>query len=161
MPTQPIAIINQRAVKRLQQGHLWIFASDIIRVSAEAGEVVALQDERRGEYGYAFYSNTSQIALRWCAPAGPPPDMDYWRIRLQQAEAYRSMVVQDTDAYRLVYSEGDLLSSLIIDRYADHFVLQTLSQGTDRLKSTWVTLVQELYEPASIIERNDASVRGL
>lgn len=160
MTTVPMVKISARAVKRLQQGHLWIYASDVVRASGAAGgDVVEMLDERGHSHGYAFYSDASQITLRWCAPAGDPPDEAFWRARLSQAAAYRQQVVADTDAYRLVYSEGDLLSSLIIDRYGDHFVLQTLSQGTERLKPTWVALLQELFQPASIIERNDVAVR--
>jgi 23S rRNA (cytosine1962-C5)-methyltransferase len=155
-----MAKINARAVKRLQQGHLWIYASDVLGIEgATGGDVVALVDERGRAHGYAFYSDASQITLRWCAPAGDPPDRAFWRRQLQRAADYRWQVVTDTSAYRCVYSEGDLLSSLIIDCYGDHFVLQTLSQGTDRLKETWVELIQELYAPASIVERNDVSVR--
>lgn len=161
MPTVATVKINARAVKRLQHGHLWIYASDVIdAATAQGGDVVALRDDRGREHGYAFYSDASQITLRWCAPAGDPPDRNFWAQRLRQAIAYRERVVRDTNAYRLIYSEGDLLSSLIIDRYEDHFVLQTLSQGTDRLKATWVSLLQEIFSPASIIERNDASVRN-
>lgn len=156
------ATVHARGVKRLQQGKLWIYAGDVLRVrDAQGGDVVALEDERGRALGYAFYSDASQITLRWCAPEGPPPDREFWRARLLQADDYRQRVVNDTDAYRMVYSEGDLLPSLIIDRYGEHIVLQTLSQGTDRLKSTWVELLQELYAPESIIERNDASVRKL
>lgn len=160
MTTFPTAVISPRAVKRLQGGHLWVYASDVLDTGgAEGGSILALRDERGRQHGYAFYSNTSQITLRWCAPAGTPPDRDFWRHRLEQAYQYRQQVVAETDSYRLVFSEGDLLSSLIIDRYADHFVLQTLSQGTDALKGVWVDLLQELFQPASISERNDGSVR--
>ena len=155
-----LATVHARAVQRLRQGHLWIYAGDVLRVrDAQGGDVVAIEDERGRPYGYAFFSDASQITLRLCAPAGEAPDRAFWRARLRQAQAYRARVVSDTTAYRLVYSEGDLLPSLIIDRYDEHFVLQTLSQGSDRLKSTWVELLCELYAPASIIERNDASVR--
>jgi 23S rRNA (cytosine1962-C5)-methyltransferase len=156
------ATVHPRGVKRLRQGRLWIYAGDVLRVrDAQGGDVVAIEDERGHPYGFAFYSDASQITLRWCAPPGAAPDRAFWRARLRQAEAYRHRVVTDTNAYRLVYSEGDLLPSLIIDRYGEHFVLQTLSQGADRLKATWVDLLQELFTPASIIERNDASVRKL
>src|SRR6185503_912222 len=64
-------------------------------------------------------------------------------------------------AFRLVYGESDLLPSLIIDRYNDCFVVQTLSQGTDALKQTWVELLVERYKPRAIIERNEARVRDL
>ena len=154
------AIINKRAVERLKTGHLWIYTSDVLNVrDAAPGDIVAVQDEKGNARGYAFFSTTSQITLRWCAPPGPLPDRDFWRKRLQDAETYRRRVVSDTDAYRLVYGDSDLLPSLLIDRYGDHFVIQTLTQSTDRLLNTWVELLQELYAPTSISERNDASVR--
>ncbi len=152
--------ISSRGIKRLRGGHLWIYSSDVLdRGGAVGGDLVALADERRHDYGYAFYSDASEITLRWCAPAGPVPDREFWHRRFRQAELHRQHVVADTDAYRVIYSEGDLLSSLIVDRYADHFVLQTLSQGTDRLLDTWVSLLEELYHPLSISVRNDAHVR--
>jgi 23S rRNA (cytosine1962-C5)-methyltransferase len=70
-------------------------------------------------------------------------------------------VVKDATAYRLVYGESDLLPSLIIDRFNDSFVIQTLSQGMDRLKQTWVDLLVERYSPRAVIERNEARVREL
>jgi len=152
--------INAKAVQRLKHGHLWIYTSDVIATgTAEAGDVVEMRDQAGNAFGYAFYSQASQITLRWCAPPGAPPDRTFWRARLEQADAYRRQVVRDTDAYRLVYGESDLLPSLLIDRYGEHFVIETLSQGTDRLKATWVELLEELYHPASITERNDAAVR--
>jgi 23S rRNA (cytosine1962-C5)-methyltransferase len=160
MSSTPTVIIDARGVKRLKQGHLWIYASDVLNArNATGGDVVALTDERGHPYGYAFYSDASQITLRWCAPPGPPPDRDFWLARFLAADAYRKQVVHDSNAYRYIYSEGDLLSSLIIDRYDKHFVIQTLAQGTERLKGLWVELLQELFSPDSIVERNDTPVR--
>jgi len=160
MSKNATAIINARAVKRLKQGHFWIYASDVVDVEhATPGATVAIADEKGRPYGYAFYSDTSQITLRWCAGVGPAPDRDFWRHRLLAADQYRRQVVHNTDAYRLVYGESDLIPSLLVDRYGEHFVIQTLSQGADRLKELWVELLQELYRPASISERNDSSVR--
>lgn len=160
MSAPAVVRISARGAKRLYEGHLWIYTSDVLNTGgADGGDVVAVHDDRGHDLGYAFYSDSSQIVLRWCAPPGPAPDRAFWRARFARAITYRERVVQDTDAYRLIYSEGDLLSSLIIDRYGDHFVLQTLSQGTDRLKDLWIDLLQERFSPASIIERNEASVR--
>jgi len=160
MAHTPTATINTRAVTRLRQGHLWIYASDVLSVhDATPGDIVTMQDEKGHPWGYAFFSSTSQITLRRCAPPGPPPDRAFWRQRFRQAETYRRQVVGDTDAYRLIYGDSDLIPSLLIDRYGEHFVIQTLTQGTDRLLDTWVELLRELYTPASISERNDVSVR--
>ena len=69
--------------------------------------------------------------------------------------------MRDTTAFRLVYGESDLLPSLIIDRYNDCFVIQTLSQGMDAIKQMWIELLVERYHPRAIIERNEARVREL
>src|SRR5712691_1200354 len=88
-------------------------------------------------------------------------DREWWRGRLRLSAARRAQVAQETNAYRLVYSEGDLLPSLIVDRYDDVFVMQTLSQGTEHLKSTLAELLVEEFTPRTIVERNDARVREL
>jgi 23S rRNA (cytosine1962-C5)-methyltransferase len=90
-----------------------------------------------------------------------PIDRDFWLARLAAAEQLRSRVVSNTTAYRLVYGESDLLPSLIIDRFNDCLVIQTLSQGMDALKQMWVDLLVDRYGPRAIIERNEARVRDL
>jgi 23S rRNA (cytosine1962-C5)-methyltransferase len=85
----------------------------------------------------------------------------FWLSRLEGAERLREHVVRDTTAYRLIYGESDLLPSLILDRYNDCFVIQTLSQGMDALKQMWIELIAERYSPRAIVERNEARVRDL
>jgi 23S rRNA (cytosine1962-C5)-methyltransferase len=91
----------------------------------------------------------------------PDLDRDFWRARLRSAAQWRNRIVSGTDAYRLVHAEGDYLPGLIIDRYLDCFVIQTLTQGMDGLKSMWVELLIEEFQPRLIVERNDAKVRQL
>jgi len=86
-------------------------------------------------------------------------DREWWRRRLQSAASRRSGISADTNAYRLVYSEGDLLPSLIIDRYDDVFVMQNLAQGTEAVKQSLVELLVEEFAPRAVIERNDVKVR--
>src|SRR5262249_26455978 len=88
-------------------------------------------------------------------------DLAFWRARLLAAADWRRRVVDDTDAYRLVHAEGDFLPGLIIDRYGDCFVLQTLTRGMDALKPMWVELLVEQFHPRLIVERNEAKVRQL
>lgn len=91
------AIINSHAVRRLRQGHLWMYASDVLDTGGAApGALVALADERGHQFGYAFYSDASQITLRWCAPIGARPDREFWRRRLLAADALRRRVVSNT-----------------------------------------------------------------
>ena len=154
--------INKRGVERLRARHCWVYRSDLTDASsASAGEVARVTDTKGRPLGRALYSSRSQIALRMVAFDDVEIDREFWLARLGTAEELRRRVVKDTTAYRLVYGESDLLPSLIIDRFNDSFVIQTLSQGMDRLKQTWVELLAERFAPRAIIERNEARVREL
>ena len=154
-------VITSRGVERLRSGHLWVYRSDVRSASAEAGAIVRLADERGRIHGRAFYSDKSQIAVRLLTHEDVPVDRAFLCERVRRAAGYRQLVVENTDAYRVVYGEADLLPSLVVDRYGDYLVLQTLSQATDRLKSTFVEILAELFSPKGILERNDPKVRLL
>jgi 23S rRNA (cytosine1962-C5)-methyltransferase len=152
--------VNKRGADRVRRGHLWIYRSDVVDVDAEGGSVVVVKDERGNFIGQALYSAASQIALRFLTQTKEEIDRDWWRRRIIDA-ASRRHIPADTNAYRLIYSEGDLLPSLIVDRYDDVLVLQTLSQGTETFKSTFTEILIEEFRPRAVIERNDARVREL
>jgi len=154
-------VISSRGVERLRSGHLWVYRSDIRSAQAEPGSIVRVTDERGRFHGRAFYSDKSQIAVRLLTRADVPIDRAFFAQRLRQAAAYRKIVVENTEAYRLVYGEADQIPSLIVDRYGDYLVIQTLSQATDRLKNTFVEILAELFAPKGILERNDPKVRLL
>jgi 23S rRNA (cytosine1962-C5)-methyltransferase len=157
------AIITQRGAERVRNGHLWIYRSDVREVASglAGGEVVRVQDERGRLIGQALYSDRSEISLRLLSLEDEVIDRGWWRGRLQAARRRRQAITSDTNAYRLVYSEGDLLPSLIVDVYDRVLVLQTLSQGTDALKEMLVELLVEEFEPRAVVERNDVKVRAL
>jgi len=152
--------VNKRGADRIRRGHLWIYRGDITKAEeAAGGSIVNVSDTNRNFVGQAFYSDSSQIALRFLALTRDPIDREWWRKRIREAAGRRAAIDSTTNAYRLVYSEGDLLPSLIIDRYDDVFVLQTLSQGTEAIKSMLVELLVEEFAPRAIVERNDVRVR--
>src|SRR5581483_3956946 len=154
--------ISKRGAKRIRSGHLWVYKSDLRELrDAEGGTIVSVLDEARNFVGQAFYSDASEIALRFLTTHREAIDRDWWRKRLRACAARRAGIAKETNAYRLVYSEGDLLPSLVVDVYDGNLVLQTLSQGTDRLQPDIVELLLEEFNPRSIIERNDARVRDL
>jgi 23S rRNA (cytosine1962-C5)-methyltransferase len=166
-------IVNRKAADRAASGHPWIFASDIIdRGDAAPGDAVLVAVANRNgtpgkPLGVAHYSSTSQIALRMLSESigrqSPLETIDraFFMRRLSAAIAHRQRVVQDSDAYRLVYSEGDLFPGLIVDRYGPYLVMQTLSQGMDRSRDLIAECLTELLAPAGIFARNDAGVRKL
>lgn len=152
--------VNKRGADRVRAGHLWIYSSDVVDFAAEGGSVVRVTDERGNFVGQALFSDASQIALRFLTQTNEEIDREWWRRKIVEAAARRNIPV-GTNAYRLIYSEGDLLPSLIVDRYDDVLVLQTLSQGTDAVKSLVTEILIEEFGPRAIIERNDARVREL
>lgn len=153
-------LVNKRGADRVRNGHLWIYRSDLVDVAAAGGSVVSVKDERGNFIGQALYSDASQIALRFLTPGHEEIDRAWWQRRIREA-ARRRNIPPDTNAYRLVYSEGDLLPSLIVDVYDDVLVMQTLSQGTDELKSSLAEILIEEFNPRAVVERNDARVREL
>ena len=147
MSDSTIVTINQRGADRIRSGHLWVYRSDLQRTPPPetGGEIVRVTDPRGKFLAQAFYSSRSEIALRVLTTEAAPVEREWWRKRLLDAAARRAALHASTDAYRLVYSEGDLMSSIIIDRYADVFVLQTLSQGAERVKPLLVELLREEF----------------
>ncbi len=156
-------IVNKRGAERVRRNnHLWIYRSDITdTANITGGSIVRVNDERGNLIGQALYSDRSEIALRFLTHGNEKIDREWWRKRLREAMRRREDYLSDTNAYRLVYSEGDLLPSLIVDVYADVFVLQTLAQGTDAVKEMLVELIVEEFAPRAVIERNDVRVREL
>jgi 23S rRNA (cytosine1962-C5)-methyltransferase len=154
-------VISPRGIDRLRSGHLWVYRSDVRSAKAEPGAIARLSDERGNFHGRAFYSGKSQIAIRLLTHKDVPVDRAFFTERLRHAAAYRKIVVENTDAFRLVYGEADYLPSLVVDRYGDYLVMQTLSQSTERLKPLFVEILTELFSPRGILERNDPKVRLL
>ncbi|MCA1642924.1 MAG: class I SAM-dependent rRNA methyltransferase [Acidobacteria bacterium] len=159
---QPTITVTRRGAERARAGHLWIYRSDVADAArADGGAVVGVRDERGRFVGQALYSDRSEICLRLLGWREEEIDREWWRHRLRAAFARRAGVAREADAHRLVYSEGDALPSLIVDKYADVLVLQTLSQGTDAIKPMLVELLVEELNPRAVVERNDVRVRKL
>ncbi len=157
----PSVIVSARGEQRIRGGHPWIYRADVVDVDAAAGDTVAVLGPRRRVLGQALFSDRSQIPLRMLTRGEEAAGLDLWRSRLEAAIRFRESLHLDANAYRLVHGEGDLLPSLVIDRYADYLVVQALSQGVDRLLPEITSLLVELTAPAGILARNDPRVRTL
>ncbi len=161
MTPYPTVRISRKGADRVACGHPWVFASDVEdRGEAKAGDVVRVVDFRSRLLGVAHYSAASQITLRMLAREPAVVDRDFFHRRISAAAAHRTRMVADSNAYRLVHAEADLLPGLIIDRYDDAFVMQTLDQGMDHSREAIASCLAELYAPRAIVLRNDAPVRA-
>jgi 23S rRNA (cytosine1962-C5)-methyltransferase len=152
--------VSQRGEERIRNGHFWVYRADVAGV-AGSGDVVRVVGPGGRFVARALYSDRSQISLRVLTQHDVPVNREFWRARLQQAISFREQLAIDATAYRLVHGEGDLLPSLVVDRYGDYLVVQALSQGMDRLLPTLIELLTEIVEPAGILARNDPRVRLL
>jgi 23S rRNA (cytosine1962-C5)-methyltransferase len=156
------AQITAAAVRRIRSGHLWIYSGEWEREPAEVDSaIVQVADSARNVLGYAFYSRQSQIRLRLFSRDPEPPSPEFFRSRIVASINRRHIASGSDAAYRLVFGEGDLLPGIIVDRYSDYLVLQTLSSGADALKPLLVEILQEAVRPKGILQRNDAKVRRL
>jgi len=160
----PTVKISPRGATRLKAGHVWVYRSDI--VSADGilpGSMVRVTDHRGKPLGTAFYSSSSQIAIRMLSQDTVADLSALLRQRIADAIAYRAFLVRDTEAYRVVFSEADFLPGLIVDRYNDILSLQILTQAMDAdpVRQALLTELTAGLHPASIIERVDPRVREL
>jgi 23S rRNA (cytosine1962-C5)-methyltransferase len=160
----PVVKVSRKGANRLEDGHVWVYRSDIVTADGIApGSAVGVTDERGKFLGTALYSGASQIAIRMLSKAAIRDLDGLLRKRLREAISYRERVVRDTDAYRIVFSEADFLPGLIVDRYNDLLSLQVLTQAmdTEAVRQVIISELAERLKPVAIAERVDPRVREL
>jgi 23S rRNA (cytosine1962-C5)-methyltransferase len=154
------ATVSSKGARRWAAGHPWIYRSDVITPpDAEAG-LARVMDQRGKPLGVALWSPRSEISLR-LLDRDPDVTVDraWWRRTVERAIARRHNLTRDTNAYRLVHGEGDLIPSLVVDRYDRWLVVQLMSAGLERFRGDIVAVLNELVEPAGILARNDVPLR--
>ena len=152
-------VVKPRA--RILHGHDWVFSSEVLKIFGKPadGDVISLKDGRDRLIGSAIYNSKSQITARRFSRQRQDLDLDFFKRRIAQAAEYRVRRHVDTKLCRLVWSESDGLPGVIVDRYGDHFVLQTLTLAMDMRKDLIANAIVDLFGLVTIVERNDAPVR--
>jgi len=159
----PTVFLKPGRETRVASGHLWVYAGEIAHVAGAVpdGGIVDVRAARGRWLGRGFINRRSALAVRLLTHRPEVIDEAFFRRRLADAWASRRRALPATDACRVVYGEGDLLPGLIVDRYGEVLVLQTLALGMDARKEMLAGLLTELLRPAAIYERNDPAVRAL
>jgi len=144
-------------------GHLWIYAGFIhaVRGQPVTGDLVDVVMPNGRFYARGLYNPASKIRVRILTFQEEPITPAFWRERIAQAVRLRTRIASETTAYRLIYGEADQLPGLIVDRYDDMLVMQTLSSGMDRRKEMLADLLCEATASARVYLRNDAKSRLL
>ena len=152
-------VIKPRA--RILHGHDWVFSGEVLKAFGNPadGDVISLKDGKDHLIGSAIYNTKSQIVARRFSRRKQVLDLDFFQRRIAQAVEYRARRGANLKLCRIVWSESDGLPGVIVDRYGDQLVLQTLTLGMDMRKDVIVEALKNVLPPAAIIERNDAPVR--
>jgi len=154
------ARVSRRGGDRWAQGHPWIYRSDVTRPPAGPAGAVRVVAEGGAFLGIALWSPASTISLRLLTREEREIDFGFWRERVDAAARFRESLAPDATAYRLMHGEADGAPSLVVDRYGEHLVVQLLSAGLEAFRGEIVSALQERFQPAGMLARNDVPVRS-
>lgn len=154
--------LKRKIAQRIANGHPWIFANEVEKIdgSVEAGDIVEVYYYDNKFCGRGYINPKSQILVRLLTRKKEIIDEAFFCSRIKNAWQYRQKIGY-TENCRLIFGEADEMPALIIDKFNDYFVIQTLSYGMDVFKPAIVKVLQEMFLPKGIYERNDVPVREL
>lgn len=147
---------------RIEYGHPWVFRSDIDKIEGRfhPGDIIDVYSSKNKFLGRGYINPESQIIIRILTNEQEEIDRDFFYKRIKAAWDYRK-IVADLNSCRAVFAESDFLPALIVDKFGDYLVVQTLSLGIDKHKDLLVEILDDIIKPAGIYERNDVPVREL
>ncbi len=154
--------LKRKIAPRIANGHPWIYGNEIEKIVGEpaAGDIVEVFYYDKKYVGRGYINQQSQIAVRLLTRKHENINDDFFLNRIKQAWHYRQKLGY-TENCRLVFGEADYLPALVIDKFNDYFVIQTLSFGIEKWKPAIVNALQTIFNPKGIYERNDVPVREL
>ena len=156
-------ILKKKIGLRIENGHPWIFANEIAEIeeTVKPGDIVTVFNSEKKFIGQGFFNAKSQITIRILSrKQNEVIDGRFIHQRIETAWAFRKKLGY-TENCRLVFGESDGLPALIIDKFGEHFIIQTLALGIDLWKSSIVQSLKEIFHSEKIYERNDVPVREL
>ncbi len=161
MKSLPTVLLRPGEANRVLAGHPWIYQGSMLRITQPAadGEVVQVKDHHQRFLGIGFYNSKSKIVVRLIATERRAVDQGFFEQKIQAALAVRQKHMPGATSFRVVNSEGDFLTGLVVDKYEDVLVIQTSALGMDQRKATILAALQALLSPRAIIERNEMSSR--
>lgn len=162
MDNLPRLRLQKGRAKRLLEDHPWVFSNEIQRVPPLPPGSLVMVDGPGGEpLGMGTYNPHSLIAVRWLQRGASGVDGDWLEVRLKRAVAMRDRRYAGEDCARLVFSEGDDLPGLVVDRYGDALVLQTQTAGMEAMRPRVEEALRDLLNPRVLVRKDDTAAREL
>lgn len=154
--------LRKKIAPRIANGHPWIFGNEIEKINGDpkGGDIVDVLYGDGSFAGRGYINPQSQITVRLLTRKKEEINDDFFLRRIQEAWQYRQKIGY-TENCRLIFGEADYMPALIIDKFNDYFVIQTISLGMDVWKQSIVKALETLFKPKGIYERNDVPVREL
>jgi 23S rRNA (cytosine1962-C5)-methyltransferase len=146
---------------RIRQGHPWVYDNQVLRFEGrpQAGGIVQVFDVKKGPLGQAYFNPRSKIRARLITKdLDESIDLDFFKRKIEAAWSYRKRMGH-TESCRVVFGEADGLPGLVVDKFNDVLVMQTMALGMDLRKDIIVQALRDVLKPRGIYERNDATVR--
>lgn len=156
-------VVHLKRTSRILGGHLWVFSNELAESPKgfEPGALVELRDRKDTFLGIGYINPHSLIAIRILTRQREPVDREFFRKRIIAALEYRKRFLNEGDAFRVIFSEGDMLPGLIVDKYGTCLSIQILTMGMDKLSEVIIPLLDEILSPSVIVLRNDSPSRLL
>ncbi|MFN3134861.1 MAG: class I SAM-dependent rRNA methyltransferase [Candidatus Kryptonium sp.] len=156
-------ILKRDGDKRILKGHLWIFSNEIkeIKGNPKVGDIVEIYQYNGGFLGIGFFNPHSLISVRLLSREKIEIDHNFFKERILSAYKYRKILYPNSETFRLVHGESDFLPGLVIDKYNDLLAVQTFSYGMDLRLNLICDVLEDLFKPVGIVERNESPLREL
>jgi 23S rRNA (cytosine1962-C5)-methyltransferase len=152
-----------RRTSRILSGHLWIFSNELSTSpkNYEPGSLVEVYDNKNKFIGIGYINPHSLISVRILTREREKINHDFFRKRIVNAINYRKRFLPESNSFRVIYSEGDFLPGLIVDKYADCLAIQFSTLGMEMMKDMGISVLDEILSPSVIVIRNDSQSRIL
>jgi len=154
--------VSKRCIERILSGHLWIFNNEIKAIdgSYSNGDIVSVIDGRGKFIAFGYINDNSKIIVRLLTCQDEPVDKSFFRKKIEGALQYRlALGWKMNGSFRVVFSEGDLLPGLIVDKYEGALCIQILTLGMEKWKEDIIDILKDIFKPTTIVERSDVDVR--
>lgn len=163
MESKANVFIRKGAQHRVESGHPWVYRTEIdcIEGDFKPGDIVNVCNYKQRFIGRGYINPRSQITVRLLTREQEDIDRAFFKKRIETAWEYRQKFINEPEYCRLIYGEADFLPALIVDKFGPYLVVQTLALGIDVHKETIVSILDEMFNPEGIFERNDVPVRKL